>query len=204
MSSAPYRGSAAADGNPACGGRYVLALYALVAAATVSPLFWAPIPPLVDYPNHLARMWILAHRSEIPDLARNYLVHWRLLPDLGMDLVVTALSPVMPVEQAGRVFIALTMLALVGGTLTLHHVLYRELNIWPVCSALFVFNAALFWGFLSCLFATGICFFALSGWIATSSLAHPPAARAVLGRGVLAVVIAPLCFRSICARRHKL
>src|SRR5215469_7817150 len=79
---------------------------AVLVAATLLPLCWTTVPPLVDYPNHLARMWILAHASEIPELARNYAVHWRILPDLSMDLVVSALSLIVPVEQAGRAFIA--------------------------------------------------------------------------------------------------
>jgi hypothetical protein len=112
-------------------------------------------------------MWILAHAAEIPELARNYAVHWRILPDLSMDLVVSAFSLIMPVEQAGRAFIALTMLSLMGGTVTLHRALNGRFGIWPIWSALFVYNAALFWGFLSCLFATGIYLFAFSGWVAT-------------------------------------
>jgi hypothetical protein len=144
-----------------------LGICAVLVVATLLPLSLTTVPPLVDYPNHLARMWILAHAAEIPDLARNYAVHWRILPDLGMDLVISAFSVVMPVEQAGRVFIALTILSLVGGTVTLHRALHGRFKIWPIWSVLFIYNAALFWGFLSCLFATGIYLFAFSGWIAT-------------------------------------
>jgi hypothetical protein len=144
-----------------------LTVYAVLGGAILLPLFWAKVPPLVDYPNHLARMWILVHGAEIPELAGNYAVHWRILPNLAMDLVVPALSRVMPVEEAGRGFIALTMLALVGGTVILHRVLYGRLEIWPIWSVLFVYNAALFWGFLNFLFATGIFLLAFSGWVAS-------------------------------------
>jgi len=144
-----------------------VAIYVLFGAATLSPLLWASVPPLVDYPNHLARMWILVHRTEIPELARNYVVHWRILPDLAMDLVIPTLSTVMPVELAGRVFIALTMLGLIAGTATLHRVLHGRFAVWPVWSVLFVYNAVLFWGFLSCLFAIAVYLFMFSFWIAT-------------------------------------
>jgi hypothetical protein len=144
------------------------ALWVICVALTLSPLMWVRIPPLVDYPNHLARIWILVHGAEIPELALNYVIHWRILPDLAMDLVASVLSWVMPVEQAGRAFIALTMLALVAGTVALHRVLHGRLEAWPICSVLFVYNAALYWGFLNCLFATAAYLFAFSGWIATS------------------------------------
>jgi hypothetical protein len=142
-------------------------IYVALGAATLSPLLWASVPPLVDYPNHLARMWILVHRTEIPQLARDYVVHWRILPDLAMDFVVPALSMAMPVELAGRVFIALTMLGLIAGTATLHRVLHGRFSVWPVWSVLFIYNAVLFWGFLGCLFAIAVYLFTFSGWIAT-------------------------------------
>jgi len=142
------------------------ALYLALGAVTLSPLLWVRVPPLVDFPSHLARMWILVHSTEIPALASNYIVHWRLLPDLAMDLIVPVLSMVIPVEQAGRVFIALTMLALIGGTAALYRAIHGRVGIWPIWSVLFVYNAELFWGFPT-LFASGVYLFAFAGWIAT-------------------------------------
>lgn len=145
----------------------VAAAYLVLGALTLSPLLWVTIPALVDYPNHLARMWVLVHGREIPALASNYVAQWRLLPDLAMDLVVPLFAKIMTVEQAGRLFIALTMLALVGGTAALHRALHGRVGLWPICSLLFVYNAALYWGFLNCLFGIGICLFAFAAWIAS-------------------------------------
>ncbi|MGH6678008.1 MAG: hypothetical protein ACREDL_03510, partial [Bradyrhizobium sp.] len=100
-------------------------------------------------------------------MAANYQIHWRILPDLAMDLIIPIFAKVLPIELAGRVFIALTILSLVGGTATLHRVLFGRWGVWPLWSTLFVYNAVLFWGFLNCLFGIGIALFALSGWIAT-------------------------------------
>jgi hypothetical protein len=143
---------------------------------TLSPLLWATVPPLVDYPNHLARMWILAQNGALPELASNYSVAWRLLPNLGMDLVVPALAQIMPVEIAGRLFIALTLLTLVGGTMALHRALHGRAGYWPLAALLFLYNAALFWGFLNCLLGIGLFLFAFSGWIASR---HWRAARRI-------------------------
>jgi len=144
-----------------------LVVFVVLGAVTLSPLLCVQVPPLVDYPNHLARMWILVHGTDIAELANNYSVDWRILPNLAMDLVVPVLARVMPIEEAGRVFVALTMLTLVGGTVTLHRVIHERPAIWPLCSVLFIYNAALYWGFTNYLFATGVYLFAFSGWIAT-------------------------------------
>ena len=44
------------------------------------PVWSVRIPPLVDYPNHLARMHILAHHHETPLLQKYYLIKWAVLP----------------------------------------------------------------------------------------------------------------------------
>jgi hypothetical protein len=147
--------------------RLTLALYILLCGLTISPLLWASVPPLVDYPNHLARMWILVHGPHDPAISENYRVHWRLLPYLSMDLVVVALSWVMPVAVAGRIFVALTMLSLVGGTVVIRRALYQRVGLWPLISLLFVYNFVLFFGFLSCLFTIGLALIAFGGWIST-------------------------------------
>jgi len=58
----------------------LLATYSILVGFALSPLFWVTIPPLVDYPIHLARMWILVHAADTPALAANYQPAWRLLP----------------------------------------------------------------------------------------------------------------------------
>src|SRR5215470_10160540 len=63
-----------------------VALYLALGALTLSPLLRVQVPPLVDFPSHLARVLIFVHSAEIPALASNYTIHWRLLPDLAMHL----------------------------------------------------------------------------------------------------------------------
>src|SRR6185437_4042842 len=74
----------------------VIASYVGLTALALLPLVLTRVPPLVDYPDHLARMWILLNRDDIPALARNYVIDWRLLPNLAMDLIVPALAQIMP------------------------------------------------------------------------------------------------------------
>jgi hypothetical protein len=170
------------------------ALYIALGAITLSPLLWVRVPPLVDYPSHLARMWILVHGADIPELARNYTVHWRRLPDLAMDLIVPVLSTMMTVEQAGRVFVALMMGALIGGTAALHRAIHGRVGIWPIWSVLFVYNAELFWGFPT-LFATGVYLFQRLD--RRSALANRSSDPSLLRCRDLALSVAPVCLRAL-------
>lgn len=161
--------------------------YLVLAGLTVSPLLWAAVPPLVDYPNHLARMWILAQDGKIADLARNYLVHWQLVPNLAIDAVIPLLAQVMPIEAAGRTFIALTMLGLFAGTMALQRALFGRVGVWPLCSLLFIYNTALYWGFLNSLFGIALYLLAFAGWIASRH--WPLAARLALFSIVAALIL---------------
>lgn len=162
------------------------ALYAMLAAIALYPIYFVAVPPLVDYPNHLARMHILARWEEIPALQQNYAVHWTLQPNMAMDLIVPQLARFMSIYTAGKVFIAATMMMLVGGTVALRKVLYGRVGLWPVLSFLLLYNHALFWGFLNYLFAAGLALLAFSGWIALRE--RPCLFRAMLFSGASFVI----------------
>ncbi|UCH73183.1 MAG: hypothetical protein JSU82_12570 [Rhodospirillales bacterium] len=123
------------------------------------------IPALVDYPNHLARIHVIAEIGEDPELAANYDVVWAAMPNLAMDLVVPPLAGVLPLEIAGRVFIALTMLMLIAATAALHRVLHGRIGLWPVAVCLLLYNHLLIMGFLNYLFALGVALALFAAWI---------------------------------------
>lgn len=143
------------------------AAYLLLGGLTLSPLLWVHIPPLVDYPNHLARMSVLLHDGDGSAIATNYVAHWRLLPNLAIDLVVPALAQIMPLELAGKLFVAVSMSLSVIGTATLHRALHGRVGLWPLCALLFVYNMVLWYGFLNYLFTLGVAILAFSAWIAS-------------------------------------
>jgi hypothetical protein len=142
-------------------------LYVLFVGFILFPVFLVSIPPLADYPNHLARMHILSAADPAGNIDNNYLTNWRLIPDLAMDLIVLPLSWVMPLEIAGRLFIILTCALLVLGTICLHRTLYGRVGLWPLASLLFMYNYVLLWGFLNFLFTAGLSLLTFSAWIAS-------------------------------------
>ncbi|MGH9601783.1 MAG: hypothetical protein ACRD24_05280 [Terriglobales bacterium] len=82
-----------------------------VAAALLLPVWTVRHLPLVDYPNHLARAFILAH-PEDATLARYYAADWSPNPYWLMDSALVGLQRVMSVDAAGRVLLSIALLAL--------------------------------------------------------------------------------------------
>jgi hypothetical protein len=144
----------------------VAAVYAVLALLALYPVFAVTVPPLVDYPNHLARMHILADAGGTPALQGNYVADWKLHPNMAMELIVPQLAQFLPIYMAGKVFIAASMLLLLGGTLALRKALHGRVGLWPVLAFLLVYNHILFWGFLDYLFTVGVALLTFSAWIA--------------------------------------
>ena len=57
----------------------------LLFAALAVPLLVAQVPPLTDYPNHLARCYVLAFADSDPVLGRMFSTHWQIIPNIAID-----------------------------------------------------------------------------------------------------------------------
>ncbi|HEX4504756.1 MAG TPA: hypothetical protein VH722_03420 [Alphaproteobacteria bacterium] len=146
-------------------GRIAALGFALLALIAVLPVVSVRLPPILDYPNHLARMHILAALPASADLARYYQAVWTPIPNLAWDAIVPALATIMPVEGAMRLMLALTLLALAGGAVALHRAAFRHWSVWPLFAFLLLYNRMLLWGFLN--YLTGI---ALMLWALAASI----------------------------------
>lgn len=146
----------------------VLSQTLLVAALILLPLFYTTVPPLEDYPNHLARMFILAKHANNDFFAHFYDIAWAPIPNLIMDIVVPPLVPLFGIYAAGRIFIAATLLLLLLGPMLVHRAVYKSWSAWPLVGGLFVYNGFLFIGLMNYLFGVGVAVFGLAAWIALS------------------------------------
>ncbi len=85
----------------------------ILAAVIIAPIWFAAFPPLLDYPNHLARSFVLSHLHDPRfTFSKFYRADWGAYPYLGMDASLAVLDRIFPIETAGRVFLSLCALAL--------------------------------------------------------------------------------------------
>lgn len=163
-------------------GRAFAGLAAFLFAVVAAPILACDMLPLVDYPNHLARMAVLANLPHAPVLQQFYAAHWRPIPDLAMDVLVPPLLSFLPLEWAGKIFVLLTFLLLAGGTLALHRALFARWSPWPCLVFLVLYDRLLLWGYLNFLFGLGLAFCALAASIALA------------GRGMVLRLALGACF----------
>lgn len=80
------------------------------------PMLWPEFAPLTDAPGHIGRYRILAEAGRLP-LSQHYAVHWSPIGNLGVDLLVLGLHPLLDVEPAAWIIIGLIPAATVAAML---------------------------------------------------------------------------------------
>jgi hypothetical protein len=138
----------------------------LLCLALLTPLTLVDVPPLLDYPNHLARAVVLAFGAADPIVSRMYVAHWAIIPNLGTDLVLPPLLQVLPVHLAGRIAIGVNLLLPVVGTIVYSRAVFGGFSLWPLASGLVAYNATVLLGFLNFVAAVGLALLLAAAWIA--------------------------------------
>jgi hypothetical protein len=120
-------------------------------------------PPQVDTPNHLARHYLESLWLRGEPLPAGYEVEYRLLPNLGADLVLPVLMGVLEPLAACKVFLSLAVLLYwLGPALFILQEGEGRPGAWAAALLLlpFVLSSAFFWGFLNYYSGVGLAFLA--------------------------------------------
>ncbi|HWF04951.1 MAG TPA: hypothetical protein VHA06_14775, partial [Candidatus Angelobacter sp.] len=132
----------------------------------LAPIWLVAFPPLLDYPNHLARSFVLLHLNDPGfHFSRFFRADWGLYPYLGMDGTLAILGRLFPIETAGRVFLSLCALAVPASAwffLKQTNPGEEATSAWALLAA---FNLFLLEGFLNFDLSIAVGFFALGLWL---------------------------------------
>lgn len=129
------------------------------------PLAWTGFPPILDYPNHLARLFILAEAGRDPVLARMWQPHWAIIPDLGIDLVIPPLIRIIGPFAAGKLMLAGALLAPLFGALLFSRAAFKTRLYWPMTAGLMAYNIVFVLGFINYLLSVGAALAAAGCWL---------------------------------------
>lgn len=153
----------AISGNRLAQSRFLMAgLFAIA----LLPLLAAPVLPLIDYYNHLARFFVLAHVASNPLLQQAYEAHWSLMPDIGLDVIATPILRFVPPMLAGHLIAAGILAVLFSGVLYFNHILTgRRSYLVAVLLAPLLYSYVLNWGFANFLLGLGLAFWAAGWWL---------------------------------------
>jgi hypothetical protein len=138
----------------------------ILAAMLVLPIWIVAFPPLLDYPNHLARAFVLLHLGDPHSPFHGfYRADWGAYPYLGMDASLAVLGRLFPIETAGRVFLSFCVLALPAAAWFFLRQLHPEPGFAACWALLISYNVFFLEGFLNFDLSLAVGFLALALWL---------------------------------------
>jgi len=136
----------------------------IVSLLIITPALLNQLAPLNDYPFHLARIIILSDINN-PLYSKFYKLGSFLLPNMAMDMFAIPLAYFVGAETASRIFVMLSLLSMLFGTMVLHKAAHQRFSPWPLLASIFLFNGIFRYGFLNYIFGMGMAFLAAGLWI---------------------------------------
>jgi hypothetical protein len=80
-------------------------VWLLLAMAAAIPLLWPQEPPLVDLLGHMGRYHVQLYGDHVPSLAEAFRFEWRLLGNLGVDLLIVPFAAMLGVELGTKLIV---------------------------------------------------------------------------------------------------
>lgn len=143
----------------------VFLAFAFAVACTVLPILAHLYLPLVDLPNHIARLHIAGSDGNGP-LGAYYDYNAVWVPNAAVDLVWRALGAPGEVERFANLVMALYAVNFTAAAMVLARVLHGRWTIWSAAAALLVFNGPFYFGFQNFVFSLPFVMYGLALWLA--------------------------------------
>jgi hypothetical protein len=132
------------------------AVFGTVCVFLCLPVVISRYAPLVDYPSHLARAYILAHFDDVPRYQQNFIPTRELLPNLAIDITGGYLLRFINVTTFSRLFLASIVLLFGFGCHKLGRAIHGRPTMMAILCCFLIYNSMLLYGFVNYLFGLGM------------------------------------------------
>ncbi len=145
-------------------------MLAALVVASAFPLFWPDIPPLLDLPGHMGRYRVQLDigRSEV--LQHFYAFEWALIGNLGVDLLVELLAPLIGLEPAVKLIMLLIPALTVAGLLWVAFEVHGRIPPTTLLALPFAYNFPFLFGFANFALAMALALNAFALWLRLARL----------------------------------
>lgn len=137
----------------------------LALLATILPMLYPGIPPLVDMPGHIGRYRIELDLANSALLQRHYTYHWAPVGNLGVDLLVYPLGKLIGLEPAAKVIVMSIPLMTAAGFLWVAREAHGRVPPTVYLALPFAFGFPFMFGFVNFALAAALAFVALGLWL---------------------------------------
>jgi hypothetical protein len=146
---------------------------ALVTLLAMVPLVAPEVPPLLDLPGHIGRYRVQLDLANSPALQQFYSFEWRLIGNLGVDLLVQLLAPLLGLELAVKLIVMAIPGLTVAGFLWVAREVHGRVPPTALFAVPFAYNFPFLFGFVNFALAMALALLAFALWLRLGRLGHP-------------------------------
>ena len=138
---------------------------ALVVLATMVPLLYPPIPPLVDLLGHMGRYKVELDLNHSPFLQQYYDYHWAAIGNLGVDLLVIPLGELLGLEPAVKLIVLAIPPLTAIGFLWVAREVHGRIPPTAFFALPFIYGYPFLFGFVNFALSVALAFLAFGLWL---------------------------------------
>lgn len=139
-------------------------LAAIILLSTL-PLLWPENAPLVDLPGHMARYRVELNLQNSESLQRYFEFQWALIGNLGVDLLVIPLAPLLGLEAAVKMIVLLIPPLTVLGIFWIAKETHGKVTPASLFCVPFVYGFPFNFGFLNFCLSVALALNAFAFWL---------------------------------------
>jgi hypothetical protein len=138
---------------------------ALVVIATMVPLLYPPIPPLVDLLGHMGRYRVELDLGHSPWLQQYFDYHWAAIGNLGVDLLVIPLGKLLGLEPAVKLIVLAIPPLTAIGFLWVAREVHGRIPPTAFLALPFIYGHPFMFGFVNFALSVALAFLAFGLWL---------------------------------------
>lgn len=137
----------------------------LICLAAIGPLLVVDLPPLVDLYGHLGRYAVQTDLAGRPGLQPFFTYEWKLIGNLGGDILVELLYPLLGLELSVRVMVIVTQLLGALGLLAVSREVHGRITPFAVAAIPFLYGYPFNYGFINYALSMALALLAYVVWL---------------------------------------
>ncbi|MFL6732368.1 MAG: hypothetical protein ACJ8EP_08485 [Sphingomicrobium sp.] len=145
---------------------------ALVVLATMIPLVYPPVPPLVDLLGHMGRYRVELDLDHSPFLREYYDYHWAAIGNLGVDLLIIPLGRLFGLEAAVKLIVLAIPPMTAIGMLWCAREVHGRVPPTAFFALPFIYGFPFLFGFVNYTLSVALAFLAFGLWLRLGRLEH--------------------------------
>lgn len=138
---------------------------ALVVLVALLPLLAVDLPPLIDLLGHVGRYSIQTGLDEHPWLKQYYAFEWRIIGNLGADILIELLDPFTDVETSAWIVVALNQMLAASGVVLLCREIHGRITPFCLFALPLIYCFPFQYGFINFTLSMALALLAFTLWL---------------------------------------